>query len=77
MSIRAHESDFVHVYLASISSVELKPVCSSERREEIELTKNEKLKREKQCVWSLLEYALTESFGKKISELEFIKQIQA
>lgn len=66
-------NDNTYVFLAPISDAELLPVYPNERQREIELTKNEKLKREKYCVWKLLEYAIRECFGKSIRELEFTK----
>lgn len=63
-----------HVYVTQIPNGELGSVYPEERQREIDLIKNEKLKREKYYVWRLLEYALADSFGKDISELEFTKQ---
>ena len=67
------KNNFTHVYLAQIPNGELRNVYPEERQAEIELTKNAKLKREKYYVWRLFEYALFESFGQNISELEFTK----
>ncbi len=73
MNIECPKTDCTCVYIAEIPNGELEPVYPKERQAEIELTKNENLKREKYYVWRLLEYALAESFGKSISELEFTK----
>ena len=67
------KSDCTYVYVAEIPEGELKELYPRERQSEIDLIKNEKLKREKYYVWRLLEYALAESFGKDITELEFTK----
>ena len=67
------QGDCTYVYVAEIPNGELKELYPKERQLEIKHTKNEKLKREKYYVWRLLEYALAESFGKSISELEFTK----
>ena len=67
------QGDCTYVYVAEIPNGELKELYPKERQLEINHTKNEKLKREKYYVWRLLEYALAESFGKSISELEFTK----
>lgn len=62
------------VYVALIPSGEMRSVYPDARQAEIDLIKNEKLKREKYYVWRLLEYALADRFGKDIRELEFTKQ---
>ena len=62
-----------YAYLAQIPSGEIKPVYPDARQAEIENTKNEKVKREKYYVWRLLEYAISDIYGKSITELEFTK----
>lgn len=62
-----------NVYVAPIPSGEIGSLYPAERQAEIDLIKNEKLKREKYYVWRLFEYALADSFGVDIRELEFTK----
>ena len=63
----------VYAYLAQIPNGEIDPVYPAERQAEIASTKNGKVKREKYYVWRLLEYAISDLFGKSITELEFIR----
>ena len=59
------------VYVAEVISGEVGKVFPPERNDFIENTKNTKLRCERYSVWKLLEYALKDSMGIKISELEF------
>ena len=65
----------VDVYVAEIPAEgKLGKVYPRSRQEEIKAVKNEKVKREKYYVWKLLEYGLYRSFGKKIKDVNFVKQ---
>jgi phosphopantetheinyl transferase len=62
----------VDVYFAQIpEEIEIKPILPEEREKEIEMVSNARVKKEKYCVWKLLEYALERSFGYKIKNLDF------
>ena len=69
-----NHSPFVDVYIAQIpNDKELKTVYPPSRQDEILSVSNEKVRREKYFVWKLLEYALDRTFGKKITDINFIK----
>lgn len=62
------------VYIAEIPERdEFSPVYPLERQEEIERYSNPKVKREKYFVWKLLEFALSDSFGIDMTELDIKK----
>ena len=58
------------LYIASVPDGKLTRVTPAKRREQIDRTTNESLKRQRYYVWRLLEYALNRSFGYKLNELE-------
>ena len=65
----------VDVYVAEIPAEgKLGKVYPRSRQEEIKAVKNEKVKRDKYYVWKFLEYGLYRSFGKKIKDVNFVKQ---
>ena len=64
----------IDVYVAKIpSQATPKPVYPNTRTQEIQACKNERVQREKYCVWQLLAYALHRSFGINIGKLSFTK----
>lgn len=68
------EAGRVNVYVAEIpADLKVGDVYPSLRDEEIKAVKNEALRREKYCVWKLLEYAIKHSFGKELSKIDFLK----
>lgn len=69
-----HNLPIVDVYTAKIpDEVKIDKVYPKQRAAEIENCGSEKVKREKYCVWKLLEYALNRSFGLRLKKLRFDK----
>lgn len=69
-----HNLPIVDVYTARIPvGVRISKLCVKQRVAEIESCTNEKVKREKYCVWKLLEYALNRSFGLNVKKMRFDK----
>ena len=65
----------LNVYVAAIpETLTLTPLFPPERQKEIEEVRNETLRRERYCVWKLLERALDHTFGLKMEDLSFQKQ---
>ncbi len=65
----------VDVYVAEIpSDKKLGKLQTKLRQKEIDSVNNEKVKKEKYYAWKLLEYAIYQSFGKKINEVNFKKE---
>lgn len=65
----------VDVYAANIpDEIALKPLYPTERMQEIGSCKNERVKKQKYCVWKLLGYALQRSYGLRLEELSFQKE---
>ena len=60
----------LHVYVCELPRDDIKfsSLYPSERNKEVTSTKNAAVKREKYCVWKLLEYALDRSLGLKIKK---------
>ncbi len=68
------ERKFVDIYVGEIPErVEPVPLYPPMRWEEISACQDERVRREKYCVWKLLGYALKKSFGVEISALPFEK----
>ncbi|MBE5745108.1 MAG: 4'-phosphopantetheinyl transferase superfamily protein [Clostridiales bacterium] len=66
---------FIDVYVGVIpTAVETFPVQCAARNDEIAACKSEKTRREKYCVWKLLEYALRDTFGKENAPKTFEKR---
>ena len=64
----------VDVYVAAIPrDIPLTPLYPDIRQAELDGVSNEGLKREKWCVWKLLEYALERSLGIKMKNVGFEK----
>ena len=64
----------LHVYTALIPShVRVRGVFPFSRSEEIASCASEKVQKEKFCVWKLLEFAIWQSFGKRMEEISFFK----
>ncbi len=62
------------VYIAEIPlDIQVRPLSPKARQNEISACSNERVKREKYCVWKLLEYGLERSLGKKLSDMEITK----
>lgn len=69
-----HNMPIVDVYVAKIpENVQIKALYPEARTQEIENCKSEKVRREKYCVWRLLEYALRRSYGVNMQKLPFAK----
>ena len=65
---------FCDIYVASVCDVgDLAEIYPKTRREEIEGVKNERVRREKYSVWRLLGYALKNSLGIDIKEIDIKK----
>ena len=65
----------VDVYVAKIpDKVVLKPLYPAERTQEIETCQNERVKKQKYCVWKLLAYALRQSYGIQLEDLSLKKE---
>lgn len=65
---------FVDVYIAEIpAQISLQPLSHSARNEEILNVKNENVKRQKYCVWKLLEHALQSSLGIDVASTDIRK----
>ena len=68
------KKSFVDVYIAEIpAQIQLQPLSHSARNEEILRIKNESVKRQKYCVWKLLEHALQKSLGIDVSDTDLQK----
>jgi len=68
------ENNLIDVYFSLIpKSCEIKTVFPKERDEEIQSVNNAEVKKEKYCVWRLLEYALLKSLGIKLCEAGLFK----
>ncbi len=66
----------VDVYLAKLPERGIEEALSCELRQaEIESVSNETLKREKYYVWKLFGYAMERSFGIKIADLKFTREV--
>lgn len=64
----------IDIYTAEIpQNIPLSTLYPPAREEEISACKNEKVRREKYCVWKLLEYAVERSLGKKLNGARFTK----
>lgn len=69
-----HTTDGVFVYVAEFDDgVEVKDVLPSVRNEAIAEARDPKLKRQRYCVWRLLDYALRDVVGKGVADLTFAK----
>lgn len=72
--IRWKNRSFFDVYIAAVpDKVEVEAVYPKLRQREISAAKNEKVKKEKFFVWQLLSFAVKESLGCDIKELNFSK----
>lgn len=70
-----HNMPIVDVYTAKIpDDIVLESIYPAQRMQEIENCKNERVKKEKYCVWKLLEYALHRSYGLCMQKMHFEKQ---
>ena len=62
------------VYVAEINDdVDVYDVYPTERQDEIDRCSCDRVRREKYCVWKLLEYALNDAFGLDIRNVNFYK----
>lgn len=69
-----HNLPIVDIYTAEIpDELKTEKIYPKQRAAEIESCGSEKVKREKYCVWKLLEYALNRSFGLRLKKLRFDK----
>ena len=69
-----HNLPIVDIYTAKIpDEVRISKLSPKQRAAEIENCGSEKVRREKYCVWKLLEYALNRSFGLCMKKLRFDK----
>ena len=69
-----HNMPIVDIYVAKIpETIEPKPIHPEIRWEEIENCKSEKVRKEKYCVWRLLQYAMHRSYGIHAQKQSFAK----
>lgn len=64
---------FAKIYFAKTKESGL-PIYPEERADEILGCKNEKVKREKSSVWTLLSFAVKDAFGKELTSYNFKKK---
>lgn len=65
---------FSYVYVAPVpAELGNEKIHPAERQREIEETRNPELKKQKYCVWRLLERAVSEAFGKQLESFEIKK----
>ena len=66
---------FLAAYIVKMPhKVNFSPLYPKERNEEIEKTNHEDLRRQRFCVWKLLEYAIFDVLGRHICDFEFKKE---
>lgn len=71
-SIQQFNIGGAQVYVATFDdSVAVQPVAPAARQRLIEQTADIHLKRQRYCVWRLLDYALRQTLGKGVDELSF------